>query len=406
MHILVLDTIHGGDTIGRALTARGDVVDAVDVYRETSAVSVDTARLRTYDLIVAPVHLDPDHVLLRNAKAPVITHHEAVRQLLGSAIPWPMIEITGSRGKTTTAHALASLLPGRGILHTSSGTYRYPEKEWISRTSITPASLLHAAALAREMGGWLIAEESLGVTGAGTLAIITSDEDYSFAAGKKQAVAAKMASAHSSGCLLITGSLPRDARPGIVHVDDIVSCEGTECRVSFNDKTFRFTNSLLLLPSYQNSLRLAAAAAVLMGFDPSPLSSFTALPGRMSTTRTGGILVVDNANSGTNAGTTLDAVRYARALAGNPAVTLVIGKAAGDGAVCEGFSPAQVLSVIRAARPDQVILVGEIPDPATPEARELELLVTARAKNLEEGYSLAKDKTLKGSIVLAVKTWR
>ncbi|MFA4861164.1 coenzyme F430 synthase [Methanoregula sp.] len=406
MHILVLDSIHGGDAIGRALSARGDDVDIVDVYRGAGAVSVETAESRSYDLIIAPVHLDPDHVLLKNAKAPVISHHEAVRQLLGKSTPRPMIEITGSRGKTTTAHALASLIPGRGILHTSSGTYRFPEKALISRTSITPASVLHAARLARGIDGWLIAEESLGVTGAGTLAIITSDEDYSFAAGKKQAVAAKVASAEFSNTVLITGNLPRRDRPGIVHTDDIAACNGMECRLSHNGRIYRFSNSLLLLSSYKTPLVLAAAAAVLMGFNPSPLSSFAAVPGRMSSVYENGRLVVDNSNSGTNAETTRDAVRYARTLAGNPDVTLVIGKAGGDGAVCEGFPPAQILSAIESVQPARVIWVGDLPARDSPEYNRLAPFLTACARNLEEGYSLAKDKPDQGSIVLAVKTWR
>jgi UDP-N-acetylmuramyl pentapeptide synthase len=406
MHILVLDTIHGGDAIGRALTARGDQVDTVDVYREAGSVTVEIARSRTYDLITAPVHLDPDHILLKASTIPVISHHEMVRELLGADIPYPVIEITGARGKTTTAHALASLLPGNGILHTSSGTYRFPGKEWISRTSITPASVLHAAALARECGGWLVAEESLGVTGAGTLAIITSDEDYRFAAGKKTAVAVKLASAALSGQLVITGNLPRQDRSGVVHTDDIVSCEGTACRVSFREKEYRFSTPLLLLPSYRTPLCLAAAAAAILGIDPAPLATFPAVPGRMSTTLAAGILTVDNSNSGTNAATTLDAVRYARILSGKPEITLVIGQAAGDGKVCEGFPPAQVLSVINEAGPARVIWVGDLPGPEMPENRQIHSLISAQAASLEEGYSLAKDNTLSGSIVLAVKTWR
>jgi len=407
MHILVLDSIHGGDALGRAMTARGDDVDLVDIYRGTGGtVSVETARSRTYDLIAAPVHLDPDHVLLQSTTTPVITHHEAVRQLLGSNIPRPMIEITGTRGKTTTAHALALLLPGRGILHTSSGTWRFPEKEFVSRSSITPASVLYAAGLANEIGGWLIAEESLGVTGAGTLAIITSDEDYPFAAGKKQAVAAKLASARNPGTLLVTGNLPRNNRPGTVHTEDMVSVEGTTCRVSYLGREYRFSNPLLLLPSYRPSLELAAAAAVILGFDPAPLASFAALPGRMSTSYDNGILVVDNANSGTNAQTTQDAARYARQISRNPEITLVIGKAGGDGAVCEGFSPAQILTAIESVQPRRVIWVGDLPARETPEHGSLAPYISASAANLEEGYSLAKDKTDKGSIVLAVKTWR
>ena len=75
MHILVLDTIHGGKIIGEAYTARGENVDCVDVYRKESSMDVKTAQSRNYDLVVAPVHLDPDHPLIKFATAPVISHH-------------------------------------------------------------------------------------------------------------------------------------------------------------------------------------------------------------------------------------------------------------------------------------------------------------------------------------------
>ena len=46
MHILVLDTIHGGKAIGQAFEARGDCVDCVDVYRGESIPDVTTALTR------------------------------------------------------------------------------------------------------------------------------------------------------------------------------------------------------------------------------------------------------------------------------------------------------------------------------------------------------------------------
>ena len=70
-------------------------------------ISPEEAALRRYNLLVAPVHLDPDHPLLAAVTAPRITHHAAVRMLLAGKIPHPMVEVTGARGKTTTAHAIA-----------------------------------------------------------------------------------------------------------------------------------------------------------------------------------------------------------------------------------------------------------------------------------------------------------
>ena len=406
MHILVLDSIHGGKQIGEAYVSRGDHVDLVDVYRGESMVDVRTAISRAYDLIIAPIHLDPDHPLLNHAQVPVITHHEAVRQLLGSDLPEPMIEITGTRGKTTTAFALASLLPGNGILHTSTGTFRFPEKIWISRTSITPGSVLAAARLAREIHGWLIAEESLGVTGAGTLAIITSDEDYIFAAGKKHALNAKLVAARHCRRLLVAEGIRADLQENVLHVEDIATCDGTECIITFDGKTHRFTNPLLALPAYNTPLRLTAAAAQILGIDPSPLNSFAALAGRMAVSRENTILIVDNANSGTNFITTVDAARYARIISGSEEVTLVIGQQEGDGAVCEGFTPAQVLAAVEAVRPSNLIWVGRFPAPGTPGYIRLGPGVTAHVQTLDEGLALAKRRTPRGSIVLAVKTWR
>ena len=178
MRILVIDTIHGGDRIGAAFADAGNTVDIVDVYRGTTPDVEQRAAKTTYDLVVAPVHLDPAHPLISRRKEPVISHHDAVRQLLDDKVPRPMIEITGAQGKTTTAHALAHLLPGPGVLRASTGTYEMPENRLLFKKSITPASVPDAAQKAVSIRGWLVAEESLGVTGAGDLAIITSPEDY------------------------------------------------------------------------------------------------------------------------------------------------------------------------------------------------------------------------------------
>lgn len=402
MNILVLDTIHGGKPIGEAFTSRGDTVDLVDVYRDRGPVSIAAARSRTYDLVVAPVHLDPDFPLLKNAHAPVITHHEAVRRLLGTGVPARMIEITGARGKTTTAHALASVLPGPGVLHTSSGTYRYPEKTFISKSSITPGSVLAAARLAQETGGWLVAEESLGITGAGTLGIITSAEDYRCAAGKKSAFAAKIASAEQIPRLFLAGGIQAPAgRSGVACLDDAATCTGTTCTIVLDGTKRTFDNPLLALPGYRTPLMLAATVAVMLGLDPAPLAAFTALPGRMEARQEGPVLVVDNANSGTNLATTLEAAQYARARAGRDELTLVIGQQEGDGAVCEGFAPDRMLAAVEEIRPDHLVWVGRVPDQAPPA-----LQGAARAATLEEGYTLARQMTVQGSLVLAVKTWR
>jgi len=406
MRILVLDTIHGGKAIGEAFAGKGNCVDCVDVYREESDPDVATALTRMYDLVVAPVHLDPDHPLLHFSPAPVISHHEAVRQLLGEKTPEPMIEITGARGKTTTAHALASLMGGKGILHSSIGTYRFPETKWLSKSSITPGSVLAAAKMAFDIKGWLIVEESLGITCAGAMGIITSDEDYLFAAGKKSALAAKIASAYYCKYLLLGKDITAECQGRLIRIEDVAACKGTECSLSLDGRNCTFSNSLLADKGYRSSLMLAATAAMILGKDPLSLSSFQAIPGRLSLSYDKGVLVVDNANSGTNLETTLEAARYARNASGKEAITLVIGQAEGDGAVCEGFALSHIQAAIDQIRPVHVVRVGATPAPETPEFEGLAPQMSAYTTTLAEAYTIALQMTDHGSIVLAVKTWR
>ncbi|MGA9086443.1 MAG: coenzyme F430 synthase [Methanoregula sp.] len=408
MRILVLDTIHGGCGIGRAFARAGNTVEMVDVYRGTTPEAAERAALETYDLVVAPVHLDPAHPLLagRSASEPVISHHEAVRQLLSGHVPRPMIEITGAQGKTTTAHALAHLLPGPGVLHTSTGTYAMPGRRLLFKKSITPASVLEAAEKAASLNGWLVAEESLGVTGAGDLAIITSPSDYRCAAGKKSAIAEKVASAQKCRRLLLAPGIPVVAHTDAVRLDDAARVSGTTCTITLDGQTAGFTSPLLARTGYRIPLALAGTAAAMLGYDPAPLCSFEGVAGRMSARKQGNILVIDNANSGTTAKTTIEAARYARACAGSPGITLVIGTVTGDGAVCEGFPYEQIVSAIGTIRPRSVIWVGDPPEHGRETGSPAPWKIDAVCPTLEEAERCALERTKTGAIVLAVKTWR
>jgi hypothetical protein len=168
----------------------------------------------------------------------------------------------------------------------------------------------------------------------------------------------------------------------------VVSVEGEACRYSGYGIAGSFQNPLLSLAGYRTALSLAAATACVLGIDPSPLDGFTAIPGRMAVRRDGNLLVVDNANSGTNMATTVEAARYARELAGDAPLTLVIGEEAR--AVCEGFPATEISRAVAAVRPDATVYVGDGEEAAT----------------LEEGFAAAREITPEGAIVLAVKTWR
>ena len=115
----------------------------------------------------------------------------------------------------------------------------------------------------------------------------------------------------------------------------------------------------------------------------------------MSVRVLGNVTVVDNSNSGTNAETTIEAARYARACTGKKELTLVIGQAESDGAVCEGFGEDGIARAIREIAPDTVIRVGGRPAPGS-----------TVCTSLFEAEKKALETTRAGAVVLAVKTWR
>ena len=407
MDLLVLDTIHGGKEIGDALKAAGHHVDMVDVYRGTGAGDISPFMRNSYDRVIVPVHLNPDHPVLQQFRdIPRISHHEAVKWILGDKIPSLMIEVTGAQGKTTTAHAIAHILPGCGILHTSGGTYRYPEQDKLFRRSITPASLLSVVQAARDQGGWLVAEESLGVTGTGDLAIITSNLDYRCAAGKKSALTIKLDSVtHARRLLVAPGVHP--SRADAIHAEEVAQVEGKQCDYNHNGIMGSFENPLLELAGYKTPLMIAAAAGCMLGFNPGSLRSFTALSGRMAVTLEKGHFIIDNANSGTTRETTIEASRYARQVSGQNDLVLVIGQE--DHAVCEGFQPDEIVRTIETVRPCQGVIVGEQyrnEYMASSLTRYLETDKITYSGNFRDGKSVALATPGEACVVLAVKSWR
>ncbi len=398
MRLLALDTIHGGGVIASALREQGYTVDCVDVYRGRDGISPKKAMATSYSCAIAPVHLDPAYPLL-HAGMPVITHHQAAGILIGSDLPHPMIEITGARGKTTTAYALAHLMAGDGILHTSSGTIRYPSWEMLGRSSITPASLIAPAGMAHSIHGWLIGECSIGVSGRGDLGILTSAEDYPIAAGKRSALDCKCETLKTCRKVLLPDGISLDHHPDQHTVGEIVSSDGYSIQYECDGISGSFDHPLLSLKGYLIPLMTAAAAACLLGINPSPLSSFEALPGRMQILRENGCLIVDASNSGTTKDTTIEAAAYARRIQPDAPLHLIIGQ--DEHAVCENFAESDIKRAIAEIRPDTLTVVVINPD---------EEIISCYpgatiASSLEEAREQAP--RLPGTILLlAVKTWR
>ncbi len=400
MDLLVLDTIHGGTLLGDELRLRGHCVETVDVYRGADPWPDPNG----FDHVIAPVHLDPDHPLLADTGDQLLSHHEAAGICLADCRPDCLVEVTGARGKTTTAFALAAVMDGPGILHTSAGTWQYPERRRLWRSSITPASVLPAARAAVTLGGWCVAEESLGVTGAGDLAVLTSTQDYACAAGKRSALACKLDSCRRAPRMLVPGDEPfQPGHPALFRADRLARITGDTC--STRDGTA--TTPLLALPAYRSALQLAAAGAVLLGRDPGRLAALQPVPGRLAARTEAGRVIIDDANSGTTRATAMEAASYARSLDPVGELSLVIGEE--HHAVCEGFAPDEVAAAVAAIGPATVVLIGAPEHRRATVARLRALAWPGRlleAATLDAGRTDALAAGRGGPVVLAVKTWR
>ena len=414
MEILVLDTIHGGTVIGDALCRMGHHVDLVDVYRgdltSPGSITPETASSRKYDLLIHPVHLNPAYPLLRQLPFPAITHHDAVRWILREH--WlsnhenrgPVIEVTGTRGKTTTATALASILTGPGILHTSRGTFRYPDEELLTRMSITPASLIIAESYTRP-GDWFIGEVSLGFTGIADLAILTSDEDYRVGADRFSAREIKHMSSLKCPHLLVAPDI-RISHDHLDNAADLVKCNGMGCEYHYQGMDGLFENPLMALEGYRIPLQMAAAGSLILGDRPDDLSTFTALPGRLQVKTEDGKTIIDNACSGASLKTTEDAMNLLKKNYGNPVFTLVIGQE--EHAVCENFPARDINTAIRKGKPASVILVAgdeRLDKSAIYEQCLADSIPVRIATSLANGVDTAKTMP-PSAIVVSVKTWR
>lgn len=223
MRVLVVDATHGGMILAEEYARNGHEVVCVDVYKTVSNQDrsscftlVDTIPpLNGFDLVVSPVHFPAGR--LGNIVSPtVITHHQAVRSLVEKELRCPVIEVTGSFGKTETIMAALHLLKRRrtvlaltsnGVLLVSGGRIT----PLSGPLSSTPANIIKAIRLCKVQTDVAIFEVSLGGTGMADLGIIKNVYDnYRIAGGTLSALEAKL-------------SMVKDKRPTstcLVNVDD------------------------------------------------------------------------------------------------------------------------------------------------------------------------------------------
>lgn len=234
MHYLVIDLTHGGVKIAISLAKRGKIVHAFDIYNTLDGIDGNMLEIYGVEVIglnelenlkgditvISPIHLPLTHDEIKEYNPDLnytfITHHQAIGELLkdwGQDIP--KIEITGVKGKTSSAFMLKEILIDENPLILSSlGAILYEDKKEIilkKNISITPANIKETIDLAYKIANPIckiaeghvksenlrkynsaIFESSLGASGIGDVGLLTNIvENYPIAKNRLDAARAK-----------------------------------------------------------------------------------------------------------------------------------------------------------------------------------------------------------------------
>jgi UDP-N-acetylmuramyl pentapeptide synthase len=396
----VLDTIHGASAIAERMVQSGIEAQALEVYHHSPSIA-------GFNLIVAPVHLWPGNPALLSARQMgkrIITHHQAVGELLEPCIP--MFEVTGTHSKTSTSLLLARILSfsqsvvshtTRGIELWQGGSSRLLEMGM----SIAPGNVIRALKVAgAEDASALVCEISLGGTGLADCGIVTSfSGDYRIARGTKWASTAKlqMVALAKEGSYLVANT---DARissdlsfgeEGTVRAEQEGLFIGIDCFPLDLGEDLDF-------PSYQTALSASAAAAYSRGLTGEEialaLEGFDGFPGRMKILRQEGLTILDCSCSGLK----LRDVRRALDVSSGR-LALVVGEESQT--VCEGMDVPGLVELLKERREEiqQLILVGER---LSPWAAELK---ARAARDLASGRLMLEREEIDG-LLLCVKCFR
>ncbi|WNY26531.1 coenzyme F430 synthase [Methanolapillus ohkumae] len=209
--IAVFDLNHGGFAIAEQLSKKGIYVTVFDVYGKTSEEQLKSASERygfsvsgkvedlenpdgaPFEIICSPIHLYGQNEFFKKAdelKIPIITHHDMVGRLLHGdkrLAGKKLFEITGVRGKTSTAILFAQMISAKKTvsLHTSKGLSIWKDGNFTNicdGISISPAYVPSILDLIFDAGydpDFFIFEISLGSTGAEDVGILTTlDPEY------------------------------------------------------------------------------------------------------------------------------------------------------------------------------------------------------------------------------------
>lgn len=464
--IAVLDINHGGLSIAKQLNAHGKAVTAFDVYQkmppekraaeaEKCGVSIMTSEdglTEDFDIACLPIHLSPNNPFYKKAVAiglPILTHHEMVGRLLQNDVRLSgrtLIEVTGVRGKTSTAVLTAQMLSCKSpvLLHTSEGMTLWDGgrfEQIAPGVSITPACIPELIDTACEKKGLpeiLVFEVSLGFTGAQDIGILTDLEPaYPIAADTQTSTDAKterIGRSKDNNVLIANYAdletvrpFLRDDRHVIVFDDSGAGIEekmptdvylditagpdgGASADVESSRAGIVFRAALKSgydVNAYKRAMAAAVAAALESDVPETciveTLSAFDGVKGRMREYRENGCLILDNSNSGLTITTAGAAVEYMLEKyrdkkprsnsESRREITLVIGEE--EKTVCEGLDPDGVEELLRTYREhiQNVIVVGE---------RMKRFSDASFAGSFREGLLQAFQISEEGDIIIAV----
>jgi UDP-N-acetylmuramyl pentapeptide synthase len=455
--IIVLDLTHAGIIIATKLAELGFSVTAVDVYgtidenvllemKESHGIktSKNPVHISEHEIIVSPAHLDPEYPVLAEARKKgikILTHHQAVGSIL-SIKEWPekgtVIEITGSKAKTSSASLLAEMLSQKMkvVLHTSRGLELWESgqcKILNLGLSIAPGSILLAIDKLDEFditADCYIFEVSIGLTGCADIGLITTLEpDYPIAASTSNSSDAKMsvlsyAREDEVFFLNVKDQKAQDmakkykkefstfgdseySGDDYNKADVVADIESKGVIFKHRDVTFSSgLSETYNSKSYATAFAISTAVALKMEISEQDIievvGSFEGLQGRMQEKKLAGRILIDNSNSGMDIRSAERSLDYAlsRLEDENSGIIMVLGEEAEQ--VCEGLPPEQVSEFVmrRSDELAKLILVGE-------RMQNIGNGKFTYASGLEEGLEVAAGiESQKGIILSCVKCFR
>jgi UDP-N-acetylmuramyl pentapeptide synthase len=341
-----------------------------------------------------------------------------------------VFEVTGVKGKTTTASLLGNAYSDRRLLLlTSRGLELHENGIYIAkrRTSITPASILTAMDLAREFHfdpEVCVFEVSLGGTGIADINVITTlSPEYGIAQHTKTSTFAKLqmiSNAKANSCLVASTKTASLARPSFCQNtfgDDgatvrYENIKGNEAIITYSDLARmdgnRASGEVRIalsdyydFESYQNALLCFTTAALSANLSPEAisrkLSQFKGVLGRMSTATINGRFLIDNSNSGLDERSIKQAIKYGLTFKkARRKVVLIIGF---EENVCEGIAPETLASFTKSEALDRIVFVGDQMNTFGERV--------VRSNNLENALRKALELTdTRDVIISCVKMWR